>query len=224
MASNKFGDRAVERLIVTIVWWACHVATSASLLRYCVSTSAKIEDQKVQKQIFMKTKVAWTRRLHPQKNPNVLFERCEQPIDVKAGLKIPANSSVWLDFRGEKSPQLSPLWLLQQWTRAELISLKKNLPYDCCWYYYCSFLARGRRTFAQTSCFTFVFSKLGSTEAYSGDCLASLISVAFQNHVISWSSCWEVFFLQRMEITVVFHKLLFFTYILKYLHSFFYYI
>ena len=65
----------------------------------------------------------------PEKNPNVLFERCEQPIDVKAGLKIPANSSVWLDFRGEKSPQ-SPLWLLQQWTRAELISLKKNLPYD----------------------------------------------------------------------------------------------
>ena len=109
MASNKFGDRAVERLIVTIVWWACHVATSASLLRYCVSTSAKIEDQKVQKQIFMKTKVAWTRRLHPQKNPNVLFERCEQPIDVKPGLKIRANSSVWLDFRGEKSPQKPPL-------------------------------------------------------------------------------------------------------------------
>lgn len=24
-----FDDRAVERLIVTIVWWACHVATSA---------------------------------------------------------------------------------------------------------------------------------------------------------------------------------------------------
>ena len=136
----------------------------------------------------MKTKVAWTRRLHPQKNPNVLFERCEQPIDVKAGLKIPANSSVWLDFRGEKSPR-SPLWLLQQWTRAaELISLKKKSPL----WFSCSF-SRGR-TFAQTSCFTFVFSKLGSTEAYSGDCLASLISVAFQNHVISWSSCWEVFF------------------------------
>ena len=37
------------------------------------------------------------------------FERCEQPIDVKPGLKIRANSSVWLDFRGEKSPQKPPL-------------------------------------------------------------------------------------------------------------------
>ena len=136
----------------------------------------------------MKTKVAWTRRLHPQKNPNVLFERCEQPIDVKAGLKIPANSSVWLDFRGEKSPR-SPLWLLQQWTRAaELISLKKKSPL---WLVVVLFLVRG--TFAQTSCFTFVFFKTRHW-AYSGDCLASLISVAFQNHVISWSSCWEVFF------------------------------
>ena len=39
----------------------------------------------------------------------VSFERCEQPIDVKPGLKIRANSSVWLDFRGEKSPQKPPL-------------------------------------------------------------------------------------------------------------------
>ena len=43
---------------------------------------------------------------------------------------------------------------------------------------------------------------------HGGDCLASLISVAFQNHVISWSSCWSFLL---MEITVVFHKLLFFT-------------
>ena len=37
------------------------------------------------------------------------FERCEQPIDVKPGLKICANSSVWLDFRGEKSFWSPPL-------------------------------------------------------------------------------------------------------------------
>ena len=55
----------------------------------------------------------------------------------------------------------------------------------CCWLFHFS-----------------VFKSLG------GDCLASLISVAFQNHVISWSSCWSFLL---MEITVVFHKLLFFT-------------
>ena len=47
-----------------------------------------------------------------------------------------------------------------------------------------------------------------SLKSLGGDCLASLISVAFQNHVISWSSCWSFLL---MEITVVFHKLLFFT-------------
>ena len=136
----------------------------------------------------MKTKVAWTRRLHPQKNPNVLFERCEQPIDVKAGLKIPANSSVWLDFRGEKSPR-SPLWLLQQWTRAaELISLKKKISLMTS---RCSFSSEGN--LCSNILFYIRFFKTRHW-AYSGDCLASLISVAFQNHVISWSSCWEVFF------------------------------
>lgn len=162
----------------------------------------------------MKTKVAWTRRLHPQKNPNVLFERCEQPIDVKAGLKIPANSSVWLDFRGEKSPR-SPLWLLQQWTRAaELISLKKKSPL----WFSCSF-SRGR-TFAQTSCFTFVFSKLG-TELIAEIALHPSFPSRFKT---MWyhDLLVEKFFLQLMEITVVFHKLLFFTYTEVSLHSFYY--
>ena len=78
----------------------------------------------------------------------VSFERCEQPIDVKPGLKIRANSSVWLDFRGEKSPQKPPLTLARTcsghyWSSlsgrccCELISLKKSLQhwtyaYACC--------------------------------------------------------------------------------------------
>lgn len=61
---------------------------------------------------------AWThtlnKGLHPPKQEydwiHLSFERCEQPIDVKPGLKIRANSSVWLDFRGEKSPLTFPAW------------------------------------------------------------------------------------------------------------------
>ena len=151
----------------------------------------------------MKTKVAWTRRLHPQKNPNVLFERCEQPIDVKAGLKIPANSSVWLDFRGEKSPR-SPLWLLQQWTRLKLISLKKNLPYDSV------VLFRGEEPLLKHLVLHSVFSKLG-TELIAEIALHPSFPSRFKT---MWyhDLLVEKFFLQLMEITVVFHKLLFFTY------------
>lgn len=62
---------------------------------------------------------AWTpvnKGLHPPKTGIWLNSKSEQPIDVKLGLKIRANSSVWLDFRGEKSPSQSP-----------------PLTFPCCW-------------------------------------------------------------------------------------------
>ena len=60
--------------------------------------------------MFMNRSVAQAEKSWVQLSSHrVGFERCEQPIDVKPGLKIRANSSVWLDFRGEKSPQKPPL-------------------------------------------------------------------------------------------------------------------
>ena len=53
-------------------------------------------------------------------------------------------------------------------------------------------------------------------QRYGGDCLASLISVAFQNHVISWSSCWEVFFCSSWKLQSSFINF-FSSHILKYL-------
>lgn len=85
--------------------------------------------------IWLLVQWAWTpvnKGLHPPKTGIWLNSKSEQPIDVKLGLKIRANSSVWLDFRGEKSPSVeqeqSPPFdfsLLASW--AELISLKKSL-------------------------------------------------------------------------------------------------
>ena len=100
LEKNSHSYRSFDLLIRYIFY-------SIKKSNFLQSTIEKLSWKKVL--MFMNRSVAQAENWVQLSSHRVGFERCEQPIDVKPGLKIRANSSVWLDFRGEKSPQKPPL-------------------------------------------------------------------------------------------------------------------